>query len=230
MGWYDVNALFWLFLGNILICTNIRYHSGNTFGSILKSSSTFANNTCGSKSVECICWRYIYQYWILTNCKMLQMMRKMQKWQIREIVQSSISQKPPHSSPSHMSLVCLLYFGANMMTSSNGNIFRVTGPLCGEFTGHRWRRALIFSLICAWTNGWVNNREAGDLRRNRAHYDVTVSFTCNVTRLSPNGIKLPIISPNRTDPEVRGPQPLPAVTSLGWSGSGTGTGALDRFV
>ena len=25
-----------------------------------------------------------------------------------------------------------------MMTSSNGNIFCVTGPLCGEFTGHRW--------------------------------------------------------------------------------------------
>ena len=26
----------------------------------------------------------------------------------------------------------------NMMTSLNGNIFRVTGPLCGEFTGHQW--------------------------------------------------------------------------------------------
>ena len=25
-----------------------------------------------------------------------------------------------------------------MMMSSNGNIFRVTGHLCGEFTGHRW--------------------------------------------------------------------------------------------
>ena len=25
-----------------------------------------------------------------------------------------------------------------MMTSSNGNRFRVTGLLCGEFTGHRW--------------------------------------------------------------------------------------------
>ena len=25
-----------------------------------------------------------------------------------------------------------------MMTSSNGSIFRVTGPLCGEFTGPRW--------------------------------------------------------------------------------------------
>ena len=65
----------------------------NTFWSILKSSSTFANNRKGSKSVEYICWRYIYQDINLTNCKTLQMMRKMQKWQIREIVQSSISQK-----------------------------------------------------------------------------------------------------------------------------------------
>ena len=38
----------------------------------------------------------------------------------------------------------------------------------------QWRGALMFYLICAWINGWVNNREAGDLRRNRAHYDVTV--------------------------------------------------------
>ena len=30
----------------------------------------------------------------------------------------------------------------------------------------------MFSLICAWINGWVNNDEAGDLRR-RADYDVT---------------------------------------------------------
>ena len=27
---------------------------------------------------------------------------------------------------------------STMMTSSNGNIFRVTGHLCGEFTGPRW--------------------------------------------------------------------------------------------
>ena len=69
-----------------------------------------------------------------------------------------------------------------MMTSSNGNIFCVTGPLCGEFTGHRWipltkasdAELWCFSLIWAWINGWVNNREAGDLRRQCAHYDVTV--------------------------------------------------------
>ena len=36
--------------------------------------------------------------------------------------------------------------------------------------------ALVFSLICAWINGCVNNRNAGDLRRQRAHYDVTVMF------------------------------------------------------
>ena len=38
----------------------------------------------------------------------------------------------------------------------------------------QWRGALIFSLICVWINGWVNNREGGNLRRYRAHYDVTV--------------------------------------------------------
>ena len=38
----------------------------------------------------------------------------------------------------------------------------------------QWRGVLVFSLICAWTNGWVNNQDASDLRRNRAHYDVTV--------------------------------------------------------
>ena len=32
----------------------------------------------------------------------------------------------------------------------------------------------MFSLICARTNGWVNNREVGDLRRHRAHYGVIV--------------------------------------------------------
>ena len=64
---------------------------------------------------------------------------------------------------------------ALMITSSNGNTFRVTGPLVRG--NHRspvnsphkgqWRGALMFSLICAWINGWVNNREAGDLRRRR---------------------------------------------------------------
>ena len=63
------------------------------------------------------------------------------------------------------------------MMSPNGNIFRVTGPLCGEFTGHR---ALMFSLICAWINGSENNREAGDLRCQRPHYDITVMIPVSI--------------------------------------------------
>ena len=41
-------------------------------------------------------------------------------------------------------------------------------------TKGQWRGALMFYLICVWINGWVNNREAGDLRRHLGHYDVNV--------------------------------------------------------
>ena len=34
-------------------------------------------------------------------------------------------------------------------------------PLNSPHKG-QWRRALMFSLICAWTNGWVSNRDTGD--------------------------------------------------------------------
>ena len=69
----------------------------------------------------------------------------------------------------------------NIMTSSNGKnsallaLLSLYSPVTQE-TPHKsqWRRALMFSLICAWTNGWANNRNAGDLRRHRAHHGVTV--------------------------------------------------------
>ena len=48
-------------------------------------------------------------------------------------------------------------------------------PVPGEFSDKgQWRGALMFSLICVWINGWVNSREAGDLGRYLAPYDVTV--------------------------------------------------------
>ena len=72
-----------------------------------------------------------------------------------------------------------------MMTSSNGNIFRVTGALCGEFTGHRWiphtkasaAELWCFLLSAPWINRWVNNREAGDLKRHIAHNDVILMYS-----------------------------------------------------
>ena len=38
----------------------------------------------------------------------------------------------------------------------------------------------MFSLICAWLTGWVNNREAGGLKRHRAHYDVIAMTSCDL--------------------------------------------------
>ena len=48
------------------------------------------------------------------------------------------------------------YFTAsiNMMTSSNGNMFRVTGPLCGEFISHRWIPSIKASDAELWCFLW----------------------------------------------------------------------------
>ena len=76
-----------------------------------------------------------------------------------------------------------LVSGLDMMTSSNGNIFRVTGwafvggihwSLVNSHHKGQWCGALMFSLICAWINDWVNNCEVGGLRCHHAHYYVTV--------------------------------------------------------
>ena len=50
----------------------------------------------------------------------------------------------------------------------------------------QWGGASMFSLICDWTNGWVNNWDTGDLRRHRSHYDVNVMIikTSSLTRVA----------------------------------------------
>ena len=62
----------------------------------------------------------------------------------------------------------------DIMTSLNGNIFRVAGALCGEFTARQWIPHTKASdaeeyLIYTRTNGSVKNRAAGDLRRHHTH-------------------------------------------------------------
>ena len=39
----------------------------------------------------------------------------------------------------------------------------------------QWHVALMFSLICFWTNCRANNRDADDLKRHGAHYDVNAT-------------------------------------------------------
>ena len=65
------------------------------------------------------------------------------------------------------------------MTSSNGNTFRVTGPLCGEFTGpgeFPAQRPVTRGFDVFFDLRLVNNSEAGDFRRHRGHYDVNVMW------------------------------------------------------
>ena len=73
-----------------------------------------------------------------------------------------------------------------MMTSSNRNIFRVTGPLWGNAPVNvncphkaQWRWLLMLSVIFIWTNGWPNHQDAGDLRRHRVHYNIVLMTIYN---------------------------------------------------
>ena len=49
---------------------------------------------------------------------------------------------------------CPIHVSKLIMTSSNGNIFRVTGPLCGEYTGHRWIPLTKASDADLWSFLW----------------------------------------------------------------------------
>ena len=62
-------------------------------------------------------------------------------------------------------------FSALLVLCAGNSPVPVNSPHKGQ-----WRGALMFSLICAWINDWANNREAGDLRRHRGHYNVIVMF------------------------------------------------------
>ena len=76
-----------------------------------------------------------------------------------------------------------------MKTSSNGSTSMSLALCEGMYRWpvdsphkYQWRGALLFSMMCAWTNGWANNRDAGDLGCHIAHCDVTVmSSYCSNT-------------------------------------------------
>ena len=76
----------------------------------------------------------------------------------------------------------------------NWNIFHVTGPLWGVSTGFRWIPITkasgdeIWFCICAWTKGWLNNRNVGDFRRRCARYNVAVMI-CRAPKIYSWGCK-----------------------------------------
>ena len=60
-------------------------------------------------------------------------------------------------------------FSALLALCAGNSAVPVNSPHNGQ-----WRGVLMLSLICVWINDWVNNGEAGDLRRHLGHYDVNV--------------------------------------------------------
>ena len=77
--------------------------------------------------------------------------------------------KPPDQRPVHDDVNKWKHFPRYWPFVRGIHWWPVNSPHKGQ-----WRGSLMFSLICAWTKGWVNTRDVDDLRRHRAHYDFTV--------------------------------------------------------
>ena len=80
-----------------------------------------------------------------------------------------VPDSPPSPEPNHDDVIKWKHFPRYWPFVRGIHRLPVDSPKKGQSRG-----ALIFSLICAPTNGWKNNRDAGDLRRYNAHYDVMV--------------------------------------------------------
>ena len=80
-----------------------------------------------------------------------------------------LSRRPPGEMPYPWWRHQMETFSALLVLCAGNSPVPVNSPHKGQ-----WRGALMFYLIYAWINDWVNNREAGDLRRHRGHSDVIV--------------------------------------------------------
>ena len=109
-----------------------------------------------------ICWRHTLASKINVNTMAVY------SWYLRRKYQSSVS-LVIGKKVSHDDVIKWKHFPRNRSFVRGIHRSPVISPHKGQ-----WRGALMFSLICVWINDWINNREAGELRRYRAHYDVIV--------------------------------------------------------
>ena len=105
-----------------------------------------------------------YTLFLITTCGGGLVKRPMQSWEI--------------SSWFHGDVIKWKHFPCYWPFVRGIHRWPVNSPRKGQ-----WGGALMFSLICAWINDWVNNRDAGDLRLHRAHYDVTMMPSFHFTHL-----------------------------------------------
>ena len=103
----------------------------------------------------------------------------------------SMAWRKPRISPAPVTFhSCALWEQPiRMMTSSNGNIFRVTGACWGEFTGDRWiplTKPVTRSFDIFFDprlSGWANHRDVDNLRRHCPYHDVNV-MEINIQKFS----------------------------------------------
>ena len=106
---------------------------------------------------------------VISSCDIHGMCHKMSYWTtVYRKVQVITWWRHQMEASSALLAICAGSFPAQRQVTWS---FDISFDLC---LNELWHRALMFSLICAWINGWENNREAGDLRRYRAHYGVIV--------------------------------------------------------
>ena len=101
----------------------------------------------------------------------------MPHWRKRVIISAIIPYSPLICSNYHDDVIKWKHFPRYWPFVRGIHRWPVNSPHKGQ-----WRGALAFSVIWAWINGWVNNGEAGDLRRYRAIYDVTVMWACAISK------------------------------------------------
>ena len=90
-------------------------------------------------------------------------------WRVSSISECYVTWNRPNAVNKHDDVIKWKHFPRYWPFVRGIHRSPVNSPHKGQ-----WRGALMISLICVWTNGWVNNHEAGDLRSHRAHYDVIV--------------------------------------------------------
>ena len=128
------------------------------FSSRMQNKSTlvqiFASYFCGLLSFGCVLFRYYCKNWGRLD-------KQVWTWHVPGLQQKY--------SIRYYDVIKRKHFPCYWPFMRGNHRSPVNSPHKGQ-----WRGALMFSLICSWINHWVNSDEAGDLRRYRNHYDVTV--------------------------------------------------------
>ena len=130
----------------------------------LSRSYLYTHSLMKKTVMSIICTVSVFTHIISTETKML-----MSRWNFLQWLSFYWTTSGAASDKKHDDVIKWKHFPRNWPFVRGIHRSPVNSPHKGQ-----WRGALMFSLICVWIIDWVNNREAGDLRCYRAHYDVIV--------------------------------------------------------